>query len=181
MSSIDLYLGLAAFFGSSLIPIIYYRGSGTKLEIRTNSVIKEKKQITRQSYLEVAEKICERFKTQRTLSDKLEEKLEDISYVRFRLDDLPNDLSKVVDKLTFSFVYGFTSVFFIILFAYIPSVDFDPILSLWLQIIAGAFIIVSTYRYLSDGVATIASLRKFEKLVNKIERSSTFERLYELL
>lgn len=180
MSSINLYLALAAFFGSTLTLILYYRESGSKLETRTSKIIKEKKQIITKSYLEVAEKICERFKTERTLSDELEEKFEDISYIRSRLNDFPNGLSKVVDKLTFSFAYGFASVVSIITFAYIPYINLDPTISFWSQIMVSIIMFISIYRYFFDGLVMVLSLRKFEKLVNAIDRSNRLDQLYEL-
>lgn len=181
MVPVEFWLATAALFGTTLSIFMYFRSSGIKLETRVNRIIEEKKKIISKNYLEVAEKICKRFKTQRTLSDELEEKLENISYIRFRLEDFPNDLSKVVDRLTHCFAYGFSSIFSTILFAYMPKIILDPILSFWVQIFVGAFMLVSFYRYYISSIMAISSLRKFEKLVNKIERSNTFEKLYELL
>jgi len=172
---------MAVFFGSTIILIIRFRESGAKLEIRANTVIKEKEQVVSKSFLELLEEIFERFKTERTLTNKLEEKFGDISYVRYRLLHFSDDLAKVVRKLTYSVVSGFTSAFFMIFFTYTLTIDIDPITSFWLQIIVGAFTVLSVYRYLFDGLLKIYSLRTFEELVNKIERSKTFDQLYELL
>ena len=177
----EFWVALATFFGTTLAIVMYLRISGTKLETRVNRIIEEKKQIISESYLELIEKTIEGFKTQRLLSQKQEERLEEISYARFQLNYLPNRISKVVDKLSFSLVFGIASVVFMIMFAYIPIMDFEPTFSFWLQMIVGALLIISVQRYLFDGVVKIYPLRKFEKLVNEIERSNRFEQVYELL
>ena len=180
MTPLEVWLALAAFFGTTLTTLGYYRNTGTALEVRVNKIVKEKKQIVRESYEKLLEKIFEDYKSERKLSEERKEELEKIADISSRLDDLPEDLSEVVDKLTFSFIYGFTSILSIILVAYLPSLNLEPIISFWSQIIAIAFMTISFYRYLVDGVLKIYSLREFEKLVNAIDRSETFKKLHEL-
>lgn len=179
--SIEFYLALATFFGSTLIIVFYYRQSGVRLEIRANSVLEKKSQIVSKSYLGLIEKTIERFKTSRTLTEELEDKFEDISYVRARLNNIPDELSQVVDKTTFSFLYGIASVLSTIAFPYAPNINPDPTVSFWVQMGVGVLMLVSILRYVSNGLLQISNLRKFEKLINKIERSRTFDNLFELL
>lgn len=175
------YIALASFFGATLIIVYYFRETGTKLEVRTNSVIEGKRKIIIESYLELIEEIIKRFNTQRNLSDEQEEKLEQIAYTRFALNDFPSGLSKVVDKLTFSFAYGIASVIAIISFPYIPTIFPDVNVYIWFQIAVGVGIVSFVWRYLFDGLFSISSIRKFEKSVNEIERSRTFDQLLEIL
>ena len=179
MTPVEVWLALAAFFGTTLTTLGYYRNTANKLEVRTNKILLEKKKIVTKSYENLLEKIFEAYKTERKLGEEHKEELEKIADLSSRLDKLPNDLSEVVDKITFSFISGFSSILFIILLAYIPSSIHDPAISFWAQIIVVAFMSVSFYRYFADGIAKIRSFRNFEKLINAIERSETFKKLYE--
>lgn len=179
MTPAEVWLVLATFFGTTLTFLGYYRNTATKLEVRTNKIVLEKKKIVTKSYEELLEKIFEAYKIERKLGEEHKEELEKIADISSRLDELPDDLSEVVDKLTFSFAYGFSSILFIILIAYLPSSILDPLISFWAQIIVVALMSVSFYRYFADGIAKIRSLRSFEKLINAIERSDTFKKLYE--
>jgi len=182
MSYVSVYSALATFLASTLILIVYFRGSGTKLETRLNKIIEEKKLIITKSYLEVAEKIVDRFKIQRTLSDELEEELEEVSRIRFRLNNyLPDELKEIVRKLTYSLGYGFTSAFLMIIFAYIPSLNYEPTMSFWFQLIVFSFMILSLAKYLQEGIFKIRSLRNLEEIVNDIERCKRLNHLQELL
>ena len=177
----ELWLAIAAFFGTTLSIAVYFRTSGAKLETRINRIVEEKKSIITESYLEVAERIVKRFKTTRTLSDELEEELEEISRIRFQLSNVPDRLSEIVDKLTFSILDGIGTVFFTISFAYVPNMTLEPMLSTWVQIILGAIMFIFVYRYFIGGLEKVRSLRNFEKLVNEIERCRRFDQLQELL
>jgi len=181
MFPVELWLALAAFFGSTLTIIVYFRTSGAKLETRVNKIIKEKKPIVSNSYLKLIEKIIEGFKTKRLLTDEHEEKLEDIAYVRVQLNNVPQNLSKVVDKLTHSVGDGFACVFLLIVFNYILASGLETDLYLWMMMIVGALLCIFVYRYVTGGLFALNTLRRFEKLVNAIERSNRFDELYDLL
>lgn len=181
MSYIEFFVTFAGGILASITAIIYFCRSGTNLESRISSMIKEKKQIISNSYLEIVEKIIERFKTSRTLPYELEEKLEHISYTRFQLRDLPNKLSNIVDKLTRSVVFGIFSAFFSIIFAYIPELGVDSTISSAIMIIIGIALGLCLNKYVQDGLVKMDSLRDFQKLVNKLERCETFNQLFELL
>ena len=181
MTPVEIWLALAAFYGTTLSIIAYFRKSGTDLEERVNTIVKEKKQIVIKSYEELLEKIFEVYKTKRKLTEEHKEELEKIADISSRLDDLPYDLSEIVDKFTNSFVYGFVSVLTMLLLAYLPSLNLDALTSFWSQIIVIGLMTVFVYRYLADGIMPITPLRKFEKLINAIDRCNTFKKLYELI
>ena len=181
MTIVELYLALAAFFGSTLTVIMYYRESGRRLENSVSDIVKEKKQIVTNSYLTAAQKVIKDFRPTQPLSHELGEELENISYTRYRLSNLPDALSEVVDRLTFSFANAFASVVSILGFAYMLEASFNSELTFWMQIVLGALTILFAYRYIIQGLGAVRALRKFEKLVNAIDRSERIEQLYELL
>lgn len=180
MTPVEIWLALAAFYGTTLSSIAFFRKSGTALEEKVNTVVKEKKQIVIKSYEELLEKIFEAYKTHRKLTDEQKDELEKIADIDSRLDDLPDDLSRIVDKLTYSFISGFISILTMLLLAYLPSVNLDALTSFWSQIIAVVLMTVFVSRYLTDGLGQIRPFRKMEKLVNAIDRCNTFKKLYEL-
>jgi len=182
MLPIEFWLALVAFFGTTFPTIMYFRISGTKLEVRANKIIKEKKPIITKKYLEVSEKIIERFKESRTFTEKLEQILEDISFARVWLNNtFVIDLSEVVNRMTHSFRYGFSLVISLIVIAFLPDVGFDATITFYLQMAFIGLIALFGYRYISDGLLSISSLRRFEVLFNEIERIEKFDKLYDVL
>jgi hypothetical protein len=182
MTSLEIWLALASFFIASFSGIIYFRNSGTKLEKRANDIIRQKRPLISQSYLEVAEKICERFKTKRLLTNELEERLEDVSFAKVWLNfSFVEQLKHTVNRLTRSFAYGFFLVVSIIGFAYLPIAGFDPTITFWLQLFFVIGISIFGYRYISDGIFSISALRKLEILFNEIERTERFKELFRVL
>jgi len=180
MNTIEFYAGLAVYIGTTLSIIMIFRESGNKLEVRANSVSREKRPIVSGKYLEVIEKTIQRFATTRTLSEELEQEYEDISYVRFRLNHFTDELTEIVDRLTQSIAFGVASVISTIFFGYLLSLETDTLL-FWATMGLGALAVITFYRYISDGLGQIRPLRRFEKWVNKIERCNTFDQLYESL
>jgi len=180
MTAVEIWLGLAAFFGTTFGIVAYFRKSGTSLEERVNNIVKEKKEIVIKSYEELFEKIFAGYNIQRKLTEEHKEELEKIADISKRLDDLPYDLSDVVDRLTYSFLSGVLSVVLMLLFAYLPSASFDTLTLFWSQLVVMILATVFVYRYLNDSFLKIKALRKFEKLVNAIDRCNTFRSLYEL-
>jgi uncharacterized membrane protein YGL010W len=94
---------------------------------------------------------------------------------------LPDDIAEVVTRLTFCFVDGLGLVLALLLFTYIPTMSFDTTVSLWLQIMVGAFAIFFVYRYLALGLYAVGNLRKFEIKINEITRATTYGHLEQLL
>jgi ABC-type multidrug transport system fused ATPase/permease subunit len=180
MTPVEIWLAIAAFFGATLGSIAYYRNSGTSLEVRVNSIVKEKREIITKSYEELIEKVFEAFKTERKLKTEHKEEFEKIAYISSQLDDLPDSLSEVVDRLTNSFIFGFASILTILLLAYLPSAGFDAFTLFLAQFLTLMFMTVFIYRYITDGIIQIKALRKREKLINAIDRCDTFKKLYEL-
>lgn len=180
MTPFEIWVALAAFYGTTLSSIAYFRNSGTALEERVNKIVKEKEQIVVKNYEELLEKIFEAYKTERKLTDEQKDELEKIADIGSRLNELPDGLSRVVDKLTYSFISGFISILTMLLLAYLPSVNLDALTSFWSQIIAVGLMTIFVSRYLTDGVGQIRPFRKMEKLVNAIDRCNTFKKLYEL-
>jgi hypothetical protein len=180
MNAVELYVGLALYIGSTLSIIMIFRESGNKLEVRANSVSRAKKPIVSRKYIDLIEKTIERFKSTRTLSEELEQEYESISYVRFRLNHFTDELTEIVDSLTKSIGFGVISVVFIIAFGYALSQETD-VISFWAAIGFGALAVITFYRYATDGLGQIRPLRRFEKLVNEIDRCDTFDQLNKSL
>ena len=178
----EFWLALVAFFGITFSIIMYFRSSGAKLEERANDIIKEKKPIISKSYSEVSDRIVERFKTERKLTDELEERLEDISFAKVWLTySFVLQLKEVVNKMTNSFKYGFSLVISLIAIAYIPSFGFDATITFSLQVLFIALIALFGYRYIFDGLLSISSLRELETLFNDVERTDRFDSLFRVL
>jgi ABC-type multidrug transport system fused ATPase/permease subunit len=180
MNTIEFYVGLAVYIGTTLSIIMIFRESGNKLEVRANNVSREKRPIVSGKYLELIEKTIQRFATTRTLSEELEQEYESISSVRFGLNHFTDELTEIVDRLTQSIVFGVASVIFTIFFGYLLSFETD-VLSFWATIGVGALAVIAFYRYITDGLGQIRPLRRFEKWVNEIERCGTFDQLHKSL
>jgi hypothetical protein len=176
----ELYIAVGVYIGTTLSIILYFREAGNKLEARANEVFKNKKTIISNKYLETVEEIIERFKTTRTLSEELEDEFESISHARFRLNNCVYDLEDIVDKMTKSIAEGIGSVLSILLAGYAFSLPNEGLVT-WFQLGLVILVTISVYRYVFDGFGRIAFLRKFEKLVNEVERSNTFNQLHEAL
>jgi len=180
MNLYELYIAVGVYIGTTLSIILILRESGNKLEARANEVFKTKKPLISGKYLEAIEKTIQRFTTTRTLSDELEDEFERISHARFWLSSCVYDLEDTVDKMTKSIAEGIGSVLSILLLAYAFSLPNEGLVS-WFQLGLVMLVTISVYRYVIDGFGKISSLRKFEKLVNEIERCNTFDQLYTAL
>jgi ABC-type multidrug transport system fused ATPase/permease subunit len=176
MDIIGLYVALGVYIGSTLTIILCFREAGNKLEIRANEVSRTKKPLVSSKYLETIEKTIQRFTYTRTLSPELEEEFERLDNVRYELNHFMYDLEDSVDRMTKSVFFGIGSVFSILVLSYVLSLPNDSY-SVWIGLVVTFLVGVSFYRYISDGIGQITSLRKMEKLVNAIERCDTFDRL----
>ena len=94
---------------------------------------------------------------------------------------MPDELSKIVDKLTLSLFYVVITTISLIIFGYSLTLNLDSVTAPVLQVFVLAFAMFSFIHYLTDGIMRISTLRKFENKINEIDRCDTFEELYDLL